>query len=153
TSADIGLFSNARVADITQMVNFATFTNQRFFGLNKVADLRALSQLGSGTQTGEGPNITFCSNMRIFNMAIAFDAGAVADLAVNNDAVRLNNNTITESHFAFKYTVDIDHYVATEVHIAATIKTRRIQQRSPGGHQCLSLLFLVIALQCRLLLT
>src|SRR5690554_5296901 len=109
------------------MVNFATLTNQCFFDFYKIANLRALSQLSSGTQTGKGSYITVRSNLCIFNVTVGFDTRVTANLAVNNDAVRLDNDTVTESYVAFKYAVDVDHYIATEFYVTTTIETRRIQ--------------------------
>src|SRR5688572_12412133 len=106
------------------MIYFATFGDYRFFGFDKIADFYVVREMGTGAQTRVRAYIAMLGKHRIFNMAKRFYMRMLTDFAIDDNAVRFDDNAITQHNLAFKYTIHIDNHIAACSDITANINAR-----------------------------
>ncbi len=64
--ADIDIFSNDGIADVTEMIRFAAGGNGAIFDLDEIADMNLVGEPGSGTDAGVRSNTAVSSDFRRF---------------------------------------------------------------------------------------
>ena len=80
---DVRLRTNVRVAEIGQVRHFRAFADDGLLHFHKISGARAIFEVRSRTQTGEGAN-----------------DGVVVQTALHRDAVRLDHDVVPQNHVA-----------------------------------------------------
>ena len=115
--ADVGARTDARVADVGEVVRLGALLDDRVLDLDEVADMRVLGDLGTGPQAGERP-----------------DPGAAADVAALEMAEGVDGGAGLHRHIGPEDDVRADHHVAADDGVEREPDRRGIGQRRAVLH-------------------
>src|SRR5947209_13087914 len=109
--ADVGVASNARIAEIGQMVRLGPFAHHRLFQFDEVADVRARADMIVAAQSRKGPHHRAGVNAARSDHAIGFDGYAVGKLRVGEQAAGADGAARAEPRLAEELDARLDHEI------------------------------------------
>ena len=123
---DVDPFADIGVADVAQVIHLGTATDLRFLDLDKVADVRVTSQLGTRAKTGEWADLTAGADLCLFEDAVFVNFDVVTNADIAQHAIRTDPYALAELDVALEHDVDVDLDIGSVSDLAADIDALRI---------------------------
>lgn len=125
--AHIDISTDITIANVGEVIGFASRANIAGFHFDKIADVHVIFQRRARTKSRVGSYPAIRTNLGTIEVAKRFYAGIGGDLDVSQNAIRRNSDPIAENDFTLEYAIDVDLAVATASKLTPNIDTLGVQ--------------------------